>query len=210
MAHPALRSPHPRGDVSVQDLPVPQIPSQEGIKGWVLPEEANQRARFLPGESQEMAHPALQAPIQEGIKRWVPLGHTTAKHQLHPPMAHRIIPYNPILKERARRLRKNMTPGEVKLWQRLKRKQLLGYDFDRQRPIDQFIVDFYCKQLMLAIEIDGSSHDSEAAQAKDRKRQARLEALGVRFLRFREAEVHRDIEAVVEAITAWVLAHPPK
>jgi very-short-patch-repair endonuclease len=93
-------------------------------------------------------------------------------------MAYRIIPYNPALKERARQLRKNMTPGEVKLWQRLKGKQLLGYDFDRQRPIDQFIVDFYCKQLMLAIEIDGSSHDSAAAEAHDQERQSPFRVLG--------------------------------
>lgn len=83
----------------------------------------------------------------------------------------------------------------------------MGYDFDRQRPIDQFIVDFYCKQLMLAIEIDGSSHDSEQSQAKDRDRQARLEALGVKFLRFREADVHRDIDGVVGAIAAWIVTH---
>ncbi|WP_263971117.1 endonuclease domain-containing protein [Leptolyngbya sp. PCC 6406] len=103
-----------------------------------------------------------------------------------------------------------MTPGETKLWHRLKGKQLLGYDFDRQRPIDQFIVDFYCKQLMLAIEIDGSSHDSAAAQAKDQERQARLESLGVRFLRFQEADIHQNLEGVVVAIAAWITAHPPQ
>ncbi|MEL6399684.1 MAG: endonuclease domain-containing protein [Cyanobacteria bacterium J06626_4] len=125
-------------------------------------------------------------------------------------MRYPILSYNPVLKERARQLRHNMTSGEIKLWQHLKRKQLLGYDFDRQRPIDQFIVDFYCKQLMLAIEIDGSSHDSKTAQAKDRERQACLEALGVKFLRFREADVHRNIDGVVGAITAWILAPPPQ
>lgn len=125
-------------------------------------------------------------------------------------MNYRIIPYNPILKERARQLRKNMTAGEVKLWQRLKGKQIYGYDFDRQRPIDQFIVDFYCKQLMLAIEIDGASHDSEVAQQKDWERQARLEAFGVRFLRFSEAAVHRDIDGIVCAIAAWILEHSPQ
>ena len=134
-------------------------------------------------------------------------------HYNHPspdrPVAYPIIPYNPILKERARQLRQNMTPGEIKLWQHLKGKQLLGYDFDRQRPIDHFIVDFYCKQLMLALEIDGSSHDGTAAQARDQRRQSRLEALGVRMLRFREAEVRRDVEAVVEAIRVWILACPP-
>ena len=122
-------------------------------------------------------------------------------------MAYRIIPYNPALKERARQLRKTMTPGEVKLWQRLKGKQLLGYDFDRQRPIDQFIVDFYCKQLMLAIEIDGSSHDSAAAQAHDQERQARLESLGVHFLRFREADIHQNLEGVLAAIAGWITVH---
>ncbi len=97
-------------------------------------------------------------------------------------MKTKIIPYNPLLKERARQLRQNMTPGEITLWKHLKGKQMCGYDFDRQRPIDQFIVDFYCKKLMLAIEIDGFSHDSKEAQEHDLERQARLESLGVQFL----------------------------
>ncbi|OPF15851.1 DNA methylase [Microcystis aeruginosa KW] len=120
----------------------------------------------------------------------------------------KIIPYNPILKERARQLRQNMTPGEVKLWQHLKGKQMCGYDFDRQRPIDQYIVDFYCKRLMLAIEIDGSSHDSQERQHRDGERQARLESLGVRFLRFREEEVCREIEGVLRVIEEWIKTHP--
>lgn len=53
-----------------------------------------------------------------------------------------------------------MTFGEVLLWQELRNKQFMGYDFDRQRPIGNYIVDFYCKDLFLAIEIDGLSHDS--------------------------------------------------
>ena len=122
-------------------------------------------------------------------------------------MRYQFLPYNPKLKELARRLRKNMTRGEVILWQRLKCKQVRGYDFDRQRPIDQFIVDFYCKQLMLAIEIDGSSHDSEQAQQRDRERQSRLESLGVRFLRFRESEVRNNTDAVVDAIESWIITH---
>ncbi|MGJ3253882.1 MAG: endonuclease domain-containing protein, partial [Elainellaceae cyanobacterium] len=115
-------------------------------------------------------------------------------------MKHPIIPYNPKLKERARQLRNNMTPGEHKLWQQLKGKQMMGYDFDRQRPIDQFIVDFYCKALMLAIEIDGSSHDSPEAQERDRARQTRLESLGVRFLRFREEEVQHQCDRILDVI----------
>ena len=119
-------------------------------------------------------------------------------------MAVKIIPYNPLLKERARELRKNMTPGEVTLWKHLKGKQMCGYDFDRQRPIDQFIVDFYCKKLMLAIEIDGSSHDSPEAQERDAERQGRLESLGVRFLRFREEDVCGEVEGVLRVIEDWI------
>ncbi|NJS11204.1 MAG: endonuclease domain-containing protein [Microcoleus sp. CSU_2_2] len=120
-------------------------------------------------------------------------------------MRYQIIPYNSKLKELARQLRNNMTPGESSLWKYVKGKQMMGYDFDRQRPIDEFIVDFYCKQLMLAIEIDGSSHDSEEAQERDRQRQARLEFLGVRFLRFTESDAKYQVEGVLEVIQSWVL-----
>ncbi|UIE37253.1 endonuclease domain-containing protein [Leptodesmis sichuanensis] len=120
------------------------------------------------------------------------------------------LPYNPRLKEIARKLRKTMTRSEVILWQHLKGKQMNGYDFDRQRPIDEYVVDFYCKKLKLAIEIDGSSHDSEEAQEQDRYRQQRLEALGVRFLRFRDEEVRQNVGAVLQAIAAWIKDNAPK
>ena len=122
-------------------------------------------------------------------------------------MKPQIIPYNRKLKERARELRKNMTPGEQKLWHYLKGKQMLGYDFDRQRPIDQFIVDFYCKLLRLAIEIDGASHDSEEAQEYDQERQLRLEGLDVHFLRFQESEVIKETPQVLEAIAQWISSY---
>jgi very-short-patch-repair endonuclease len=66
-------------------------------------------------------------------------------------MRRKIIPYNPKLKPLASELRKNMTLSEVLLWNELKQKKMKGYDFDRQRPIDNFIVDFYCKDLMLGL-----------------------------------------------------------
>jgi very-short-patch-repair endonuclease len=115
-----------------------------------------------------------------------------------------IIDYERYLKELARKLRQNMTLGEVLLWQRLKRKQMRGYDFDRQRPIDRYIVDFYCKDLKLAIEIDGSSHDGEEAKVNDDIRQERLESLGVRFLRFTDADVKRNMEMVLNSIERWI------
>jgi very-short-patch-repair endonuclease len=117
-------------------------------------------------------------------------------------MRHRIIPYNPGLKERARTLRKNMTRAEVLLWMKLKGKQMCGYDFDRQRPLDEYIVDFYCKELRLAIEIDGWSHALKGA--RDVARQKRLGSLGVRFLRFTEQEVMADSQSVTDQIEMWI------
>jgi very-short-patch-repair endonuclease len=117
-------------------------------------------------------------------------------------MRDRIIPDNPDLKERARVLRKNTTRAEALLWTKLNRKQMCGYDFDRQRPLDEYIVDFYCKELRLAIEIDGESRALKGA--RDVARQRRLESLGVRFLRFTEQEVVAGLQSVADQIGMWV------
>jgi very-short-patch-repair endonuclease len=119
----------------------------------------------------------------------------------------KIIPYNPKLKPLAKQLRHNMTLAEVLLWNRLKGKQMRGYDFDRQRPIDEYIVDFYCKELMLAIEVDGGSHDHASSYTHDTTRQQRLEQLGVHVLRFRDEEVKQDIENVLWGIEGWIIEH---
>ena len=120
-------------------------------------------------------------------------------------MPRKIIPYNPKLKELARQLRQKMTKSEALLWNELKQKGMLGYDFDRQRPIGEFIVDFYCKDLLLAIEIDGSTHDHEEAFVKDQKRQQELEKLGVHFLRFDDREVKENMLNVLRTIKSWIL-----
>lgn len=73
-------------------------------------------------------------------------------------MRNKIIPYNPKLKEYARYLRNNSTLSEVLLWQKIKNKSF-GVQFHRQVPLLDYIVDFYCHELMLVIEIDGNSHD---------------------------------------------------
>ena len=73
-------------------------------------------------------------------------------------MKNKIIPYNPKLKEFARQLRKNSTLSEVLLWEKLKQRSM-GVQFHRQVPLLEYIVDFYCHELQLAIEIDGVSHD---------------------------------------------------
>ncbi|WP_439698928.1 endonuclease domain-containing protein [Mucilaginibacter sp. AW1-7] len=116
-------------------------------------------------------------------------------------MANRkIIPYNPALKALARKLRKTMTDGELLLWNELKHDKLLGFDFDRQRFIDEYIVDFYCRDLMLTIKIDGMSHNNEVAFVKDQIRQQKLENFGIKFLRFTEAEMKNDMFNVLRTI----------
>jgi very-short-patch-repair endonuclease len=77
-----------------------------------------------------------------------------------------------------------------------------NYDFDRQKPLDAYIVDFYCKELQLAIEIDGNSHDYKYEQ--DLIRQTRLESLGVHFLRFDDAEVKQNMSNVLRTISLWL------
>jgi very-short-patch-repair endonuclease len=88
---------------------------------------------------------------------------------------------------------------------KLKTTKLWGFDFDRQRCIDKYIVDFYCKDLMLAIEIDGQSHNHQEAFDKDEIRQERLESLGVHFLRFTEAEVKYDMPNVIRCLETGVI-----
>lgn len=120
-------------------------------------------------------------------------------------MAEKIIPYNPALKALARKLRKTMTEGELLLWNELKNDKLLGFDFDRQRFIDNYIVDFYCKDLMLAIEIDGISHNYEEAFNKDELRQQKLESFGIQFLRFSESEMKNDMFNVIRTIETKIV-----
>jgi len=125
-------------------------------------------------------------------------------------MTRKIIPYNPSLKKIVRGLRNNSTLGEVLLWKRLRNKQMLDYDFHRQKPIDQFIVDFFCNELHLAIEIDGGSHEVDEAQEKDAARQERLESLGIKFLRFKESDTRENIRAVLNIIEQWIKTNVPQ
>ncbi len=88
------------------------------------------------------------------------------------------------------------------LWNYLKGKQLKGLDFHRQKPIGNYIVDFFCNELMLAIEIDGESHYGN--ERKDKERQKEIEKLGVKFLRFDESEVYFNMANVIKTIEDWV------
>jgi very-short-patch-repair endonuclease len=118
-------------------------------------------------------------------------------------MRRKFIRYNPKLKTTARMLRKQSTLAEILLWNELKGKKLLGCDFHRQKPIGNYIVDFFCPRLRLAIEIDGASHSGRTQ--RDMRRQKELESLGIRFLRFQDIEVKQDLGGVITTIRNWVL-----
>lgn len=119
-------------------------------------------------------------------------------------MRRKIIPYNPKLKELARNLRNNSTKSEIRLWKCLKGKQMLGYDFHRQKPIDNFILDFFCHELMLGIELDGITHYFDDVQIKDQIKESRLNELGVTVLRIKDEEVYYNIEDVLEIIEKYI------
>ncbi|MEW5800040.1 MAG: endonuclease domain-containing protein [Bacteroidota bacterium] len=111
--------------------------------------------------------------------------------------------YNKSLKGFARANRNSGTKAEIRLWTEvLNRRQMLGYQFLRQRPIDKFIADFFCKELKLVIETDGYTHQLKEAYEKDQRREQRLKELGYCILRFRDEDVMNNIARVKEMI-AW-------
>lgn len=114
-------------------------------------------------------------------------------------MANRIIWYDPKLKELARKLRKESTLSEILLWKEIKGRKL-GIEFHRQVPVDRFIVDFFCHELSLAIEIDGITHCDDLALQKDDARQARLESLGIYIIRFADRDVKMNIRNVIRTL----------
>ncbi|MGI9948559.1 endonuclease domain-containing protein [Vibrio hyugaensis] len=105
-------------------------------------------------------------------------------------------------------LRSNMPKPEEVLWQRIRRKQL-GVKFRRQHGIGRYIVDFYCAELSLVIEIDGDSHFSTEGKEKDTKRDAFIEALGIKVLRFTNEEVMKQTESVLERIIQFSSEQQP-
>ncbi|NIN01364.1 MAG: DUF559 domain-containing protein [candidate division Zixibacteria bacterium] len=108
--------------------------------------------------------------------------------------------YNKNLKDRSRTLRKNMTDAERLLWSRLRRKQLKGYQFYRQKIIGNYIVDFYCPKATLIIELDGSQHYEEEGMKRDKRRDAYLKNLGLKVLRFSDKDVFENLNGVLEKI----------
>ena len=110
--------------------------------------------------------------------------------------------YNGKLKPFSRQLRSNMTEAEKLLWSRIRRKQLKGRQFFRQRIIGRYIVDFICPKDKLIIELDGSQHYTDQGKKKDRARDEFLMSKGLTILRFSDREVFKNLEGVLEVIFA--------
>ncbi len=119
---------------------------------------------------------------------------------------------SPEIKMRAQALRKRMTYCEKVLWQELRKNRLHKLYFRRQHPIGRFIVDFYCHELRLVIEVDGSIHDPEEQKEKDRNRTAQLENFGLKVIRFRNEEIRKNerkvVKSIAEAVEERRRSHP--
>ena len=111
-----------------------------------------------------------------------------------------IISYNSKTKRFAHSMRNKPTAAEKKLWYKIRCRQLSGMQFCRQMRIASFIIDFYCKELKLAIEIDGPIHFTPQAIAEDRNRDYALAELGIRILRFTNDQVFNNIDYVIRTI----------
>ena len=100
----------------------------------------------------------------------------------------------------ARKLRRNCTDAERKLWRHIRRRQLNGLKFRRQQPLGDYIVDFVCFEARLIIELDGGHHSEEKNKSKDMEREKNIQEMGYRVLRFWNNEVMNNISGVLEAI----------
>jgi very-short-patch-repair endonuclease len=95
-----------------------------------------------------------------------------------------------------RQLRRDETASEKLLWAKVRNNGIADAKFRRQYSVGAYVLDFYCPEVRLAIEIDGSIHDSNQAQENDAVRQCEIESLGIRFLRFSDARVYGEIDSV--------------
>lgn len=118
-------------------------------------------------------------------------------------------PYNKNLKQASRDLRNNMTDAEKLLWSRLRNKQILGLQFYRQKPILNYIVDFYCPAANLVIECDGGQHFTDEGLEADQIRDKELAQLGLNVLRFDNGQVMGQIDDVVESIYQFIQQESP-
>jgi very-short-patch-repair endonuclease len=105
--------------------------------------------------------------------------------------------------QRARSLRRRMTPPEARLWVQLRRKGLEGWRFRRQHPVGPYVLDFYCDAARLAVEVDGQTHSIGAQPQHDRQRDAWLLLRDIRTLRLSASLIFEDLDAAVRTIHHW-------
>ena len=113
-----------------------------------------------------------------------------------------LIKYNSKNKHLSRVLRKKSTLAEVLLWNELKGRKILNYQFMRQKPIGNYIVDFYCSPLKLVVEIDGLTHIGK--EDYDLKREKYLTSIGLIVLRFFDNDVKQNMSGVIGALYEWI------
>lgn len=116
------------------------------------------------------------------------------------------IDYNKNLKQFSRNHRNQSTLGEILLWMQLRSGQMLGHKFNRQKPLSNYIVDFYCKKLNLVIEVDGYSHQFKTKE--DEEREKHLKEMGLYILRFTEQDCRKNMLNVARAIESWIEEQP--
>lgn len=90
------------------------------------------------------------------------------------------------------------------MWKQLRAGSMMGYTFNRQKPLNNYIVDFYCKPLRLVIEVDGGYHFEEEQKILDKERQSVLEEMGLNFLRFHDEEIRKDMDVVLRKIKEYM------
>jgi len=118
-------------------------------------------------------------------------------------------PLDPEFLNHSRKLRKNQTDAEKLLWSALRNRQLLGLKFRRQYPMGYYILDFYCHDYKLCVELDGGQHYTDEGKQRDNTRDAFLAAQGVRTIRFSDLDVLENLEAVLQTIVAALTALTP-
>ncbi|WP_333609460.1 endonuclease domain-containing protein [Arsukibacterium sp.] len=120
-----------------------------------------------------------------------------------------MLPYNKALKTFSRELRKNQTAAEEMLWQAIRKKQLAAMLFNRQKPIEGYIADFYCAKAKLVIELDGAVHQGHDAEEYDVIRDNVMASLGLTVLRFSNQQIEHDLAGVLAEINVHLTNLPP-
>lgn len=190
-------------------FPLYLYPTEPEIKGGVTERKANFNPDFIEALSARLGlrflpHPPSPSPFTE--RGWPKAGGEVASRRKTTPWQTAPELWAK-LKPLAREMRHDPTPAEDKLWQRLRNRQLLHFKFRRQHALERFIVDFYCAEAHLVIEVEGPIH--QYTQEEDAVRQEFLESLGLRVLCFTNDEITTSLDAVLKRVTAALVSGEP-